>query len=182
MTYGGSVPAITPVYSGFENGDAAASLTTQPTCSTTATARARRRRPTRPSCSGAADPNYAISYVAGTVTVNTAPLTDHRVDGVHDLRRHGADDHAGVLGLRERRHRVVADHPADVYDHRHGSSPASASYPSLVLGAVDANYAISYVAGSVRSPRSVDDHGLDPADGLRSVADDHPHLLGLRER
>ncbi len=37
MTYGGSVPAITPSYSGFVNGDSASSLTTRPTCSTTAT-------------------------------------------------------------------------------------------------------------------------------------------------
>jgi hypothetical protein len=37
MTYGGTVPAITASYSGFVNGDSASSLTTQPTCSTTAT-------------------------------------------------------------------------------------------------------------------------------------------------
>ena len=38
MTYGGTVPTITASYSGFVNGDTSASLTTQPTCSTTATA------------------------------------------------------------------------------------------------------------------------------------------------
>ena len=37
MTYGGAVPTITPGYSGFVNGDTASSLTTQPTCTTTAT-------------------------------------------------------------------------------------------------------------------------------------------------
>ena len=37
MTYGGSVPTITAGYSGFVNGDSASSLTTKPTCSTTAT-------------------------------------------------------------------------------------------------------------------------------------------------
>ncbi len=37
MTYGGTAPTITPSYSGFVNGDTAASLTTAPTCSTTAT-------------------------------------------------------------------------------------------------------------------------------------------------
>ena len=32
--------------------------------------------PTYPSsCSGAVDPNYTIGYVAGSVTVNKAPLT-----------------------------------------------------------------------------------------------------------
>ena len=37
MTYGGTVPTITPAYSGFVNSDSASSLTTKPTCSTTAT-------------------------------------------------------------------------------------------------------------------------------------------------
>jgi FtsP/CotA-like multicopper oxidase with cupredoxin domain len=69
MTYGGAVPAITPGYNGFVAGDnAGTALTTQPTCSTTATS-------TSPvasypsTCSGAVAPNYTISYVAGTVTI-----------------------------------------------------------------------------------------------------------------
>ena len=37
MTYGGTPPAITPAYTGFVNGDGVSSLTTEPTCSTTAT-------------------------------------------------------------------------------------------------------------------------------------------------
>ena len=36
-TFGGIVPTITPIYSGFVTRQTAASLTTQPTCSTTAT-------------------------------------------------------------------------------------------------------------------------------------------------
>jgi hypothetical protein len=72
FTFGGTVPTITASYSGFVNGNSAASLTTQPTCSTTATA-------TSPAgtyastCSGAVDPNYAISYTAGIVKDNAAP-------------------------------------------------------------------------------------------------------------
>ncbi len=34
MTYGGTPPAITPIYSGFKNGDSASSLATPPTCTT----------------------------------------------------------------------------------------------------------------------------------------------------
>ena len=37
MTYGGTVPTITPSYSGFVNGDTASSLTVSPTCTTAAT-------------------------------------------------------------------------------------------------------------------------------------------------
>ena len=36
MTYGANAPAIAPLYSGFEDGDSAASLSSQATCTTTA--------------------------------------------------------------------------------------------------------------------------------------------------
>jgi MBG domain (YGX type)/Bacterial Ig-like domain (group 3) len=81
MTYGGTVPAITPSYSGFAGNDSPASLSAPPSCSTTAT-------PASPAgtyasaCAGAADPNYTISYLPGTVTVDkaatTTTLTAHR--------------------------------------------------------------------------------------------------------
>ena len=71
MTAGSTVPAITPSYSGFVNGDSAASLPIAPTCWTSATSWS--PPGTYPTyCSGAADPNYTIdasSYVSGTLTV-----------------------------------------------------------------------------------------------------------------
>lgn len=71
MTAGGTVPAITPSYSGFVNGDSAASLPIAPTCWTSATSWS--PPGTYPTyCSGAADPDYTIdssSYVNGTLTV-----------------------------------------------------------------------------------------------------------------
>jgi hypothetical protein len=74
MTYGGTPPAISPSYAGFVNGDTASSLTTAPACSTTATSSS--SVGTYPStCSGAADPNYTISYAPGTVTVGQAGTT-----------------------------------------------------------------------------------------------------------
>jgi hypothetical protein len=63
MTYGGSAPTITPLYTGFVNNETSNSLTVQPTCSVSGTVS---------SCSGATSPNYAITYVSGTVTVNPA--------------------------------------------------------------------------------------------------------------
>ncbi len=66
MTYGGTAPTITAGYSGFVNGDTSSSLTTPPTCSTTATGSSPVSAPTYPSsCSGAVDSNYTMSYVAG---------------------------------------------------------------------------------------------------------------------
>jgi Tol biopolymer transport system component len=71
MTYGAVPPTITPAYTGFANGDTDLSLATAPTCTTTATAAS--PVGTYPSsCTGAADPDYTISYNAGTVTVGQA--------------------------------------------------------------------------------------------------------------
>jgi hypothetical protein len=72
--YGAALPGLTVSYSGFVNGDTAASLTTAPTVTTTGLA-------TSPAgsypitASGAADANYTISYVAGALTVNPVALT-----------------------------------------------------------------------------------------------------------
>ena len=73
FTYGGTVPAITPVYSGFVNGDTAASVTTPPICSTTATSLSPvGSSPYPSSCAGAVDGNYTIQYVKGSVTESAA--------------------------------------------------------------------------------------------------------------
>jgi hypothetical protein len=71
MTAGRTVPAITASYSGFVNGDTAASLPIGPACWTPATSWSPPGRyPTY--CSGAADASYTIdasSYVEGTLTI-----------------------------------------------------------------------------------------------------------------
>ena len=74
--YGGAIPALTASYSGFVNGDTSASLATPPTLSTTATSASHVSGSPYPiTVAGAADANYAISYVAGALTVTPAPLT-----------------------------------------------------------------------------------------------------------
>jgi hypothetical protein len=74
--YGAELPALTPSYSGFVNGDTPASLTTLPTLSTTATAASHvSGNPYSITAGGAIDSDYTISYVAGTLTVTPAALT-----------------------------------------------------------------------------------------------------------
>ncbi len=74
ITYGTAVPAITASYSGFIGADTKWTLTTRPTCTTTyTTTSAPASYPT--SCSGAVDPNYSISYVAGSLTATIASQT-----------------------------------------------------------------------------------------------------------
>ncbi|MBW4891691.1 cadherin-like beta sandwich domain-containing protein [Mucilaginibacter sp. HMF5004] len=64
-------PALTVTYAGFVSGDTNASLTAQPTVTTTAvTASPVGNYPI--TATGAASPNYAISYVTGTMTVTLA--------------------------------------------------------------------------------------------------------------
>ncbi len=70
MSYGSTPPTITPTYVGLVNSDTAPA--TLPTCSTTATSSS--TVGTYPShCSGAADPDYQITYTAGQVIVGRPP-------------------------------------------------------------------------------------------------------------
>jgi len=72
MPFGGPLPKLTASYSGFVNGDSSSSLTTQPKLSTTATTTS--PPGTYPiTVSGAVDPNYAITYFSGTLTIGRAP-------------------------------------------------------------------------------------------------------------
>ena len=77
VAYGDPVPTITPAYSGFLPGDNASnSLSTPPTCSTTYTQGSPvSGSPYPTTCTGAVSANYAISYVAGSVTVGVSSTT-----------------------------------------------------------------------------------------------------------
>jgi subtilisin-like proprotein convertase family protein len=66
--YGADLPAFATSYSGFVNGDTAASLTTPPTLGTTATTASPVGTYTI-TANGAVDANYSISSVNGTLTI-----------------------------------------------------------------------------------------------------------------
>ena len=182
MTYGGTAPTITPLYSGFVNGDTAASLTTAPTCSTTATSSSPvGSYPT--SCSGAVDSNYTITYAPGAVVVGSAGLVGQRLVGLDDLRRIGARYHPVVLGLRERRHRRFAHHGTDVLDHGHVVQPGG-ELPELVLGRgrLELHHHLRERVGPGQHGAALH-RGLVGLDDLRrDSADHHGVVLGLRER
>jgi hypothetical protein len=74
--YGAPLPTFTISYTGFQNNDTAASLTTPPTATTTATQFSPVTMSGYPiTPQGAVDPNYTFTYVPGTLTVTTVPLT-----------------------------------------------------------------------------------------------------------
>ena len=127
------------------NGDSASSLTTPPTCSTSATASSPvGSYPS--SCTGAADPNYTISYVGGEVVVGTAALV---VSASSDTMTYG-----GALPTITPSYSgfVNGDNASSLTTRRTCSTTATSSspvgsYPSSCTGAVDPNYTISYVGG-----------------------------------
>jgi hypothetical protein len=147
MVYGGTLPALMAGYSGFVNGDAPASLTTAPTLSSTATANSPVGNYAI-TASGAADPNYTISYISGTFGVTPATLTitanaQSMVAGgnVPTLT-------ASFAGL------VNGDTPASLTTPPALSTTATTdsppgAYPISVSGAADPNYNISYVPGTL---------------------------------
>jgi hypothetical protein len=72
VTYDASGPPVSPIYAGLANGDS--SPASPPACGSTAPANGDVGVYTT-SCSGASDPNYAISYTSGTMTITQAATT-----------------------------------------------------------------------------------------------------------
>ncbi len=147
MTYGGAVPAITPVYNNFVNGDNASSLTTTPVCSTNATSSSAAGNYTS-SCSGASDPNYTFTYVQGTVVVQPAPLTVNASSASMIVGSPAPTITPVYSGF------VNGDTASSLTTAPTCSTDASSSssvgtYVSSCSGAADPNYNISYVDGSV---------------------------------
>ncbi len=151
MTYGSAPPTITPAYSGFVNEDSVSSLSTKPTCSTTATSSSPVSPPTYgSSCSGAVDPNYSIGYIIGTVTVDTAALTITAISGSMTYGGTVPAVMPSYSGF------VNGDGPTSLATKSTcsttatSSSPASPpAYTSSCSGATDSNYTIGYVNGTM---------------------------------
>jgi hypothetical protein len=149
--YGAALPAMSASYSGFVNGDSAASLTTPPTLNTAATASSHVQTGGYPiNASGASDPDYVISYLNGTLTMTPAPLT---ITANNASKIYGAalpaltasytgyvnGESAASLAARP----VLATTAA-------ASSPVVPSgYAIIASGASDTDYSISYQPGTL---------------------------------
>ena len=145
--YGAALPALSATYAGFVNGDTSASLTTQPTLSTTATA-ASPVGSYSVTASGAVDANYTISYVGGSLTVTPAALT---ITANNATKVYGAalpTLSASYAGF------VNGDTSASLTTQPTLSTRATTaspvgSYTVMPWGTVDANYTISYIGGTL---------------------------------
>ena len=95
-----------------------------PTLTTTATASSHvAGSPYAITASGAVDTDYTISYVAGSLTVTTAPLT---ITADNQTKVYGAalpTLTASLLRVRQRRHFGQPDHPAHAHHDRHRRQP-----------------------------------------------------------
>jgi subtilisin-like proprotein convertase family protein len=146
-TYGSPNPPLAASYSGFVNGDGAGDLDTPVVLTTTAT-------PGSPvgsypiTANGAADANYEITFVPGTLTVDPAGLTITANDAA---RSYGAANPALTVAYSGF---VNGDDPGDLDTPPGITTPATpasptGSYPINPAGAADANYSITLVAGTL---------------------------------
>jgi YVTN family beta-propeller protein len=145
--YGAALPALTAAYSGFVNGDTASSLDTPVSLSTTATASS----PVGSyaiTAGGAADANYTITHVNGTLTITRAALT---ITADNKSKVAGAANPpltATYTGFVNGDTAAQLDTPVTLATTATTSSPAGA-YPITASGAADANYTITHVNGTM---------------------------------
>jgi hypothetical protein len=142
--YGEQVPAgFTPRYDGLAADETVASLTTPATCAATTT-------PGHVggytiSCSGAVDPNYAISYESSTLSVTPAPLT---LSASSESLVYGANVPATFTPLYTGL--VAGDTAASLISPgacSTGMAADAGDYAISCAGAVDPDYSISYAPG-----------------------------------
>ena len=147
QVYGSAVPTLTVSYSGFVNGDTQSVVTTQATVTTTATGSSAVGTYAI-TASGAAAANYTITYAAGILSITPAPLV---ITAVNQAKASGKANPALTVSYSGF---VNGDTQASLTTLPTVSTTATTSsavgtYPITATGAVDANYAISYVAGTL---------------------------------
>jgi len=146
-TYGSVNPALTVSYSAFANGDSPVNLSTQPTVSTAALTGSAVGTYAI-TASGAASPNYTISYVPGTLTVGQAALS---ITADSKTKVQGTANPAltvSYVGFVNGENSSALTTQPIVSTTAVTSSPIG-PYPITVGGAVDANYNITYTPGTL---------------------------------
>ena len=148
FVYGASVPAtFSPSYSGFAPGESVSSLDAPATCVPTTTAGGTGSYPI--ACSGAVSPNYTFSYATGTLAITAAELS---VTGPAESFVYGelvpaSFPPSGYAGF------VAGDSPSTLVTPATcapTTPPAGVgTYVIACSRAVDPNYHVTYVAGSL---------------------------------
>ena len=149
--YGSALPILTASFTGLVNGDTPTSLATLPTLATTATAASHvADGPFAITASGAVDSDYAISYIDGALNITAAPLTIT------------ADDQSNVYGaalptltasytgfVNGDNSTSLTTQPTITTTATAASHVADGPFAITASGAVDTDYAISYIDGAL---------------------------------
>ena len=144
-TYGAVAPTVTPVYSPAIG----TPLMSPPTCVSTITAStAVGTYAGANTCAGASDPAYTITYAPGTGIVSPAPLTVTASSGSFPQGGTPPAITAGYSGFQngESASSLTTQPTCSTTAT---SSTAAGTYPTTCSGALDPNYTITYVPGSV---------------------------------
>jgi hypothetical protein len=151
--YGNAPPAFTASYAGFVNGDTSASLSTKPSCTSTAhTSSPYSGVGSYPiTCSGAVDPNYTITYPTGTLTITPASLTITASSPTVTYGDPAPTITAGYSGFitGDNATNSLSMAPTCSTAYTPGSGVSGSPYKSSCSGAVSTNYSIGYVDGTV---------------------------------
>jgi YVTN family beta-propeller protein len=145
--YGAAVPALTASYSGFVNGDTTTSLDSPVTLSTAANA-ASNVGSYSIVASGAADANYTVNYVSGSLNVTPAALTIRADDKSKIAGQPNPPLTATYTGFVNGDAPGSLDSPVALSTTATASSPVG-SYPITASGASDLNYTITHVNGTL---------------------------------
>lgn len=152
--YGLTNPALTVAYTGFRNADTAAVIDTAATAATAATALSNVGNYAI-TASGAIDNNYAFTYVGGSLAVTQATLT---ATADNQIREYGLTNPAltvSYTGFRNGDTSAVIDTAVTAATAATNLSNIG-SYAITASGALDNNYAFTYVGGNlVVSPKSI---------------------------
>jgi len=147
--YGSPNPAFSASASGLVNGDTLSSIGATPTCSTPATAASPVGSYTITCTGPASATNYTIAYQPGTLTITPAPLTITANNATKILHSPNPPFSASYSGF------VNGDTPASLTGTLTCTTTATTasdvgSYPITCSGQSSTNYAITYVAGTLK--------------------------------
>ena len=151
ITYGTTVPTTTASYTGFVNGETSANLTTQPTLASSHSGVQNAGTYTgNYTASGAVDTNYTISYVAGTLVVNPAALTITANGQTITYGTTVPTTTASYTGfVNGETSANLTTQPTLASSHSGVQNAGTYTGNYTASGAVDTNYTISYVAGTL---------------------------------
>jgi hypothetical protein len=157
--YGATNPVATITYTGFQNGETASILDTQPAAniasSANSTAGAGTTHAITPS--GGSDNNYSYAYVNGTLTISKATLTATADD---KTREYGSANPAATIiyaGFKNGETAAVLDTQPTISfaASANGTANAGTTHAITLSGGTDNNYSYTYVNGTLTISKAI---------------------------